>query len=78
MLVELPELLSDARIHEVIACAAAGAEADVSDPCTEGGADAGPEAVYEILREEVGRRLMEARPDFRAAALALREALELS
>jgi hypothetical protein len=73
-LLQLPELVSDARLEEVIACAAAGAEGDTlscGDMC------AGPEEVATLLRAELEQRLSSVRPAFEAAATELRTALQL-
>lgn len=108
-LIELPSLVSDARIDELIACAAKGAEPD-DEPedgvaadhdgrddakgakSVEGAAeDAGQlevdvghiehvghvGTVAKLLREHLEVRLREVKPSFEAAALELRDALNL-
>ena len=102
-LIELPSLVSDARIDELIACAAKGAEPD-DEPedgvaanhdgrddakgakSVEGAAeDAGHlgvdvghvRTVATLLREHLEVRLREVKPSFEAAALELRDALNL-
>lgn len=67
-LLELPDLLTDERIEEVIRQAAEGAVGDD---------ESGPEAVEQLLGGELQTKLKEVRPAFREAALALRDALRL-
>lgn len=69
---ELPTIVTDARVEEVIACAAAGAE---EDGASDG--EGTPEAVATLLRATLEDRLKDVRPAFVAAATALREALQL-
>ena len=89
-LFDLPNLLSESRVEELIACAAKGAEGDDSLLTTEAYAamagdgempDAGwevtPAGVATLLRSELESRLKDVRPAFVAAAVALREALQL-
>jgi len=74
-LVELPQLLSEERLEEVVACAAAGAEPD--SRAADGGAAAGPDGVARLLRAELHGRMAAVRPAFERAARGLREALQL-
>lgn len=74
-LIELPTLLSDQRVEEVIACAAAGAEGDERAPLDT--CRGGPDEVAKLLRVELVSRLAEVLPAFESAAFALRTALQL-
>ena len=71
---ELPTVLRDDKVEEVIVCAAAGAVGDenASDELC-----AGPDGVAQLLRAELASRLATVRPDYEAAAAALLAALEL-
>ena len=77
VVVELPSLLTDARVEELIACAAAGAEGDEHSEHRAEELCAGPAAVAQLLRAELQRRLQTVRPAFESAALALRQVLQL-
>ena len=71
-LIELPTLLSDQRVEEVIACAAAGAEGDERAPLDT--CRGGPDEVAKLLRVELVSRLAEVLPAFESAGFALRTA----
>lgn len=89
-LLELPRLVSEERLEEMIACAARGAEGDVelvmSDSYAEAVADGRvpdsglevtPEAVADLLRSALHEGLRDVRPAFEEAASALCRALKL-
>ena len=74
-LIELPTLLSDERLAEVIACAAAGAEGDeaATDELCRGPSD----VVAELVRNELITRLATVKPAFESAAATLKTVLKL-
>ena len=72
---DLPKLVSDEHIEEVIMCAAAGAEGDEFG--TDDGFCGRAEEVAILLRQELNGRLQSVRPAFESAANALKSALGL-
>ena len=89
-LLELPRLVSEERLEEMIACAARGAEGDVelamsysyAEAVADGrvpdsGLEVTPEAVADLLRSALHEGLRDVRPAFEEAASALCRALKL-